>query len=198
MESEYSSNPEPAESPEQSNAGTTATATPATTPETPAIPLDQVAEMAREVLATMLPLLSFEAKLTPTIETNTVRIRMECEDAGRLIGRRGATVNEIQFLLNRILQRRHKSIPRIFLDVDGFKEEESAEAPQQHQAVERVKSMADQVRRWGEPVDTEPMTQAERTVVEEYYSRDKELEVITIQSKEDARGMQRMRIQLKK
>src|SRR4051812_32741540 len=73
----------------------------ASTPEAPSITLEQLVEQAKEVLGTMLPLLSFEAKLAVTIEPNSVRIRMECEDAGRLIGRRGATVNEIQFLLNR-------------------------------------------------------------------------------------------------
>src|SRR4051812_28855969 len=112
METQY---PDPA-TPDSSSSDNT----PAST-EAPSISLELLAEQAKEVLGTMLPLLSFEAKLTANIEPNGVRIRMECEDAGRLIGRRGATVNEIQFLLNRILQRRHKAIPRIFLDVDGFK-----------------------------------------------------------------------------
>jgi spoIIIJ-associated protein len=192
METAYS-NASPADSPDNASA---ATAAAAAAPEVPSITLDQLSDLAKEVLGAMLPLLSFEAKLTSNIENNTVRIRMECEDAGRLIGRRGATVNEIQFLLNRILQRRHKAVPRIFLDVDGFKEEEAPEVPN-HEAVERVKSMADQVRRWGEAVDTEPMTPADRKVVEEFYSRDKELAVVPIQSKEDGRGLQRMRIQLK-
>jgi spoIIIJ-associated protein len=165
-----------------------------TNPEVPTISMEQLAVLAKEVLGTMLPLLSFEAQLTAVIETNTVRIRMECEDAGRLIGRRGATVNEIQFLLNRILQRRHKAIPRIFLDVDGFKEEEKTD----DEVVTRVKTMADQVRRWGEPVDTEPMSEVERKTIQDYYSRDKELDLIPIQSKEDSNGMQRLRIQIRK
>jgi spoIIIJ-associated protein len=165
-------------------------------PDAPAISMEQLAETAKEVLGTMLPLLSFEAKLTSIIEPNQVRIRMECDDAGRLIGRRGTTVNEIQFLLNRILQRRHKAIPRIFLDVDGAGAKEEVEETQS-EVIQRVKSVVDQVRRWGEAAETEPLSTLERKSVEDYYAKDKELEVITIQSKEDSGGMQRLRIKLK-
>jgi spoIIIJ-associated protein len=168
--------------------------TPAPAAEAPSISLEQLAEQAKEVLGTMLPLLSFEAKLTANIEPTCVRIHMECEDAGRLIGRRGATVNEIQFLLNRILQRRNKLIPRIFLDVDGFKEEKTTD----DELLIRIKTIADQVRRWGEPVDTDLLSQADRQKIEEFYVKDKELQILPIHSKDDAGGMQRVRIQLRK
>jgi spoIIIJ-associated protein len=172
--------------------------------ETPSISLEQLSELAKEVLGTMLPLLSFEVKMNATLESNTVRIRMECDDAGRLIGRRGTTVNEIQFLLNRILQRKHKGIPRVFLDVDGGKEEAAAaaiagapEVPNEA-AVERVKEVVAKVRRWGEPADTELMSETDRKTVQDFYSRDRELDVVAIQSKDDRNGMQRLRIQIRK
>jgi len=166
--------------------------------EVPSISLEQLAEQAKEVLGTMLPLLTFEAKLTAQIEANIVRIRMECEDAGRLIGRRGTTVNEIQFLLNRILQRKHKSIPRIFLDVDGPLDQKTNDEKPNDESFEQIKAVVDQVRRWGEPKDTDPITAEDRKAIEDFYAKDRELEIFTIQSKDDARGMQRMRIQIKK
>ena len=89
----------------------------------PPMDLNSLAQEAQEILCSMLPLLSFEAKLTPFIENNSIRIQVECKDAGRLIGRKGSTVNEIQFLLNRILQRRYKSLSRIFLDVGSGEQE---------------------------------------------------------------------------
>jgi spoIIIJ-associated protein len=166
---------------------------------TPSEPMDMnaLSKEAEEILGTMLPLLSFEAKLTTTLEKSTVRIRMQCEDAGRLIGRRGSTVNEIQFLLNRILQRRHKSVPRIFLDVDGPREvkpEIPAEADPE--TITKAQTAVDQVRRWGDPVELGSIDALNRKAIQDMYAKDKELEVI-VSEKGDLSGPQKVRIQLK-
>ncbi len=155
-----------------------------------------LAQEAEEILKSMLPLLSFEAKLITSIETNNVRIQMECEDAGRLIGRKGSTVNEIQFLLNRILQRRHKTIPRIFLDVNGSREKEKA-ATVNEELIARVQALADKVRRWGEPVELGAMNAEDRKIIEELFAEDQEMEVAKLGLKEDS-GLQKMVLQLKK
>ncbi len=97
----------------------------------PAVPtpleMEALTQECREVLAEMLRLLAFEATLAPLVDNGHIRIGIHCGDAARLIGRRGSTINEIQFLINRILQRRHKLMPRIFLDVAHPEQEASAE-----------------------------------------------------------------------
>ena len=160
------------------------------------IDINSLAQEAEEILKSMLPLLSFEAKLITSIETNNVRIQMECEDAGRLIGRKGSTVNEIQFLLNRILQRRHKTIPRIFLDVNGSREKEKA-ATVNEELIARVQALADKVRRWGEPVELGAMNAEDRKIIEELFAEDQEMEVAKLGLKEDS-GLQKMVLQPKK
>lgn len=166
---------------------------------TPSEPMDMnaLSKEAEEILNTMLPLLSFEAKLTTTLEKTTVRIRMQCEDAGRLIGRRGSTVNEIQFLLNRILQRRHKSVPRIFLDVDGPREAQPV-IPEtaDPEIVAKAEEAASQVRRWGDPMELGSIDAANRKVIQDMFAKDKELEVI-VSEKGDPSGPQKVRIQIK-
>jgi spoIIIJ-associated protein len=135
MESPNPSHPSSPTSPGASGVSPVPTPTPAAgSPDAPAetaaptIDIPSLANEACTVLQEMLALLSFQAQMNPAIESGTVRIHLQSEDAGRLIGRKGSTVNEIQFLLNRILQRRHKSIPRIFLDVDGQREAAAAAA----------------------------------------------------------------------
>lgn len=242
-----------------------AEATPAAAaPVEPAIDPTVLAQEAQETLASMLQLLSFETKMAPLIEKNCVRIKLECEDAGRLIGRRGSMINEIQFLLNRILQRRHKNISRIFLDVDRKDEpaKEEAPAPQPRQERQersrpqreerpryvertngnsrssareeepisyrepvqtfrreepstpeveetepdqpthnelskRARGLASQVQRWGEPADLGLLNAEDCKTVHEMFSKDREIEVIEVNSKVDAAGMQRIRLQLK-
>lgn len=102
--------------------GSSEAPTPAAVPPEAPMDLNLLADEARQILNEMLPLLAFDVQMTSAIEGTNVRIQMKCGDAARLIGRRGATINEIQFLVNRILQRRHKNVPRFYLDVEGGKE----------------------------------------------------------------------------
>ncbi len=167
------------------------------TVDTP-LDLNALSQEAKEILGSMLPLLSFEAKLTSSVENESVRIRVECENAARLIGRRGATVNEIQFLLNRILQRRHKLVPRIFLDVDGPKEAQAiANQIVNEKIVEQAQALAERVRRWGEPLELGPIHAVDRKAIQEIFAKDRELEVTALDPNMDPSKPQRVQIRVK-
>lgn len=157
----------------------------------PAADATLVANEALEVLGHVLPLLSFEAKLASSIERGDVRIQLECAEPGRLIGRRGATVNELQFLVNRIVQRRHKNSPRIFLDVNGSHDKNKEEL------LTKARDLAQQVNRWGEAADLGPLTATDRQIMEEFFAGNHELEVVPAEPAPDARGLQRMRLQVR-
>ena len=162
------------------------------------VDLATLAQESKEILGAMLPLLSFEAKLTSSVENQSVRIRVECENAARLIGRKGATVNEIQFLLNRILQRRHKMVPRIFLDVDGPKEAQAiANQTVNEKIVEQAQALAERVRRWGEPLELGPIHAVDRKAIQEVFAKDRELEVIAMDPNLDPTKPQRVQIRVK-
>lgn len=169
----------------------------------PAPDPQRLKEEAMNVLGEMLPLLSFQAKLQGEVEKDAIRIRLESAEAGRLIGRRGSTINEIQFLLNRILQKKYRSIPRIFLDVDDLPQTAPAAVDasmlQGDPAVfAHVKSMANKARRWGEPVEMGPYGEADRKSIEALFAQDRELTVITLDPKSgDPPGAQRMRVELR-
>ena len=183
--------------------------------------LNLLATESQEILASLLRLLAFEVKLSSTIEQGNLRIQLECEDAGRLIGRKGATVNELQFLLNRILQRRHEIVPRIFLDVDGPREKNGETKPGQpapvqpapvqpapvqpppvepradEKLIQRVKEIAAQVHRWGEPVALGTLNAAERQIVQDVVAKDPELEAVSLEPAADPSRPQKMQLRVK-
>jgi len=165
-------------------------------PEAP-LDLNAMAQESQILLGDMLRLLSFDAQLTAQVEKDIVRIRMQCEDAGRLIGRRGSTVNEIQFLLNRILQRRHKVVPRIFLDVDGPKEIQQPDAEPDPEIVTRIQAQADKVRRWGDPVEIGPIHAADRQVLVDFFAKDRELEIVSLEPDADPSKTQKLQLRLR-
>ncbi len=78
----------------------------------------------------MIRLLGLEANVSGEENDGTVVISIETPDAGRLIGRKGRTLENIEYLLNRIVSQKYESFARIRLDVSGY-QREGEEAPAQ-------------------------------------------------------------------
>ena len=78
---------------------------------------------------------------------------VEGGDAGRLIGKGGRTLAALEQLANAVVNRPGDEPVRVHVDVGGYKRRRDAQAA------------ADQVRKYGEPVEMEPMSAAERRVI---------------------------------
>jgi spoIIIJ-associated protein len=81
------------------------------------------------------------------------------DELGPLIGRRGETLRDLQFVLRLILSRRLGVWPNVVLDVEGYK----AHRIESLRALAR--RMADQVRETGRMVVLEPMPAHERRII---------------------------------
>src|ERR1035438_6248665 len=101
----------------------------------------------KEILEKILGTLGFAA----TVETHTLdgdlTLDVKTEESGRLIGRQGQTLADLQYLVNRILFQADQSSPKVMLDVGGYRSQ-AREA-----LVKKAKDAADKVRRWGDVVD---------------------------------------------
>jgi spoIIIJ-associated protein len=97
-------------------------------------------------------------------EGQTLQIFTEEPDA--LIGRRGEVLEDIQYLVNRILQRRDPKAPRIRVDVEYFR------TMREDRMLEKVKQMADRVRATGQPVPLQPMNSYYRRLVHNLFVND--------------------------
>ena len=67
------------------------------------------------------------------------------DDSGRLIGRKGQTLFDLQYIINRILFQMDENAEKVMIDVAGYRFSE------QDKLVEKALKSADQVRRWGLP-----------------------------------------------
>jgi spoIIIJ-associated protein len=150
-----------------------------------------VVARAEEVVSGLLQRLGFEARLSSSVEPNEVRLKILVEEPARLIGRRGSTINDLQFLVNRILQRSFKGMPRLYLDVTAPEDKVAA------QVSERLQGLAEQVRRWGDPADLGSLNAVERQAALDAFARDRELEVVPVTPAPNANGLQPMRLQLR-
>ena len=100
---------------------------------------------------------------------------VKTEDAGRLIGRQGQTLADLQYLTNRILFQQDTSSPKVTVDVGGYRLQ-AREA-----LVKKAKEAAEKVRRWGDAVELEPMGSFDRRIVHQALRDDPDVETHSVE-----------------
>jgi spoIIIJ-associated protein len=68
----------------------------------------------------MLDYLGLDAKLKIEEKGSKLAIIIASEDAGRIIGRKGQTLDSLQLILNRMMFNTEPECPRIVIDIDGY------------------------------------------------------------------------------
>ena len=85
-------------------------------------PVEQsMLERTQRDLMKMLDFLGFDdAIVKASEERGDILLSVESQDAGRIIGRKGQTMESIQLLLNRMVQKDDPEYPRILISIDGY------------------------------------------------------------------------------
>lgn len=113
----------------------------------------------REFLETVLSHLRLEPTIRVVETADTVSAEISGEDMGVFIGKRGQTLDAIEYIASIILYPRPEARKRVDLDAEGYKE-------RRRKSIERVaERRAEEAVRRGKPVQLEPMTPAERKIV---------------------------------
>src|SRR5690349_8084435 len=91
--------------------------------------------------------------LPATVEEHQIEdgllLDIKSDDSGRLIGRQGQTLADLQYIVNRMLFQQDQNAPRVTVDVGGYRTQ-AREA-----LVNKAKDAADKVRRFGDIVEME-------------------------------------------
>ena len=116
--------------------------------------------LPKNILENLLTRLGFEATIEETeIETGSLLNVKTEDDPGRLIGRQGRTLSDLQYLTNRLLIVQDKEAPKVTVDVGNYRTENT------ENLVKTAKEAAEKSRRWGEVVELEPMNAYDRRIV---------------------------------
>lgn len=133
----------------------------------------------REILDTMLGYLGFVCDIKEFDTPNGLVLQIYTPERDRLIGRHGETLEDIQFLLNRILQVIDRDAPRAHVDVEHYRE------MREDGLVQKVKQLAEMVRKTGRPFHLDPMNAYDRRIVHNVFKDDPE--IMTWSPPDDAR-----------
>jgi spoIIIJ-associated protein len=129
----------------------------------------------KETLEHLLSLLGFSATVAEQKLEDGIMLDVKTEDSGRLIGRQGQTLADLQYVTNRILFQQDSRAPKVLIDVGGYR----AEA--RDALVKKAKDAADKVRRWGDIVELEPMAAFERRIVHQALREDPDVETQSVE-----------------
>ena len=129
----------------------------------------------KETLEKILETLGF----TATVEEHQLEegylLEIKTDEAGRLIGRQGQSLSDLQYITNRLLFQQDATAPKVMVDVGGYRTQ-AREA-----LVKKAKNAAEKVRRWGDTVELEPMTAFDRRVVHQALKDDPDVETHSVE-----------------
>src|SRR5579862_8061002 len=124
---------------------------------------------AKATLEKIMELLGFTATVEEHAMEDGILLDVKTEESGRLIGRQGQTLADLQYIVNRILFQQDQSAPKVMLDVGGYRSQ-AREA-----LVKKAKDAAEKVRRWGDAVELEPLNAFDRRLVHQALKDDPDI-----------------------
>jgi spoIIIJ-associated protein len=126
-------------------------------------------------LQKLLDLLSIPATVEEHQMEDGLLLDVKSEDSGRLIGRQGQTLADLQYITNRLLFQQDPSVPKVMVDVSGYR------AQAREALVKKAKDAAEKVRRWGDVVELEPLSAFDRRIIHQALKDDPGIETHSVE-----------------
>ncbi|MBE2205181.1 MAG: single-stranded DNA-binding protein [Chthoniobacterales bacterium] len=142
-----------------------------------------------EVLDTILGYLGFVVEIEEQERDGHAVLQILTHEPERLIGHHDVILDDLQYLVNRVLGAQNPPAPRVTVDVEHHR------AMRDDHLVEKVLHLAQAVRSTGRPIQTEPLNSYDRRIVHNAFKDDPE--ICTWSPPDDAR-VKRVTIRLRK
>jgi spoIIIJ-associated protein len=144
-------------------------------PETVTVPWsdDELIVNAKTLTQDILALMGLEATLSVQKEKETVHIKIEGEKSGLLIGRRGQTLDALQYIITRILNRKGLDKIKVVMDSGDYR------IRRKQYLEELALKMAEKSKLTGKPVVISPLNAHDRRIVHLILEKDKTLKTVS-------------------
>lgn len=114
---------------------------------------------AVDFLKKIIPLMGVEAEISAEMDDEALHVSLEGEKMGILIGRRGETLDALQYLTSIIVNKDKQDYVRVTLDTENYREKRK-------DVLEKLANkIADKVVRNGRNMTLEPMNPFERRII---------------------------------
>ncbi len=129
----------------------------------------------KATLEKILHLLGFDATVEDHSLEDGVLLDVKMQDSGRLIGRQGQTLSDLQYVTNRLLFQQDPAAPKVLVDVGGYR------AQAREVLVKKALEAAEKVRRWGDVVELEPLGAFDRRIIHQALRDDPHIETHSVE-----------------
>ena len=116
-------------------------------------------DVARRLLQDVSRTIGLDVEIATRRDEDYIFFDVKGDELGILIGRRGQTLDALQYLTNLAASRASSEKQRIVVDVEGYRR-------RREETLQRLaERLADKVRRSGQSMELEPMSAHERRVI---------------------------------
>jgi spoIIIJ-associated protein len=115
--------------------------------------------LAKETLENILALIPVEASVSAEQVDGNIALTIEGDKSGLLIGRKGKTLDALQFIVNRIVNKTLDRRTRVVVDSENYRQR------RRDSLTQMALRMGDKAKRIGKPVTTNPLNPRERRII---------------------------------
>ncbi|HVR64546.1 MAG TPA: RNA-binding cell elongation regulator Jag/EloR [Polyangia bacterium] len=116
-------------------------------------------ENAARILREILERMGIDAEVSAFDDGERVILDAHGQESGLVIGKKGATLDALQYLINRIVSKKPGDGPGIVVDAEGYR------GRREDSLVDLANRLAEKAVKSGRPVPVEPMSPHDRRVI---------------------------------
>jgi len=116
-------------------------------------------EESARVLRDILERMGIEAEVSAFDDGERIILDAHGTESGLVIGKKGSTLDALQYLVNRIVSKKPMDGPGIVVDAEGYR------GRREESLVDLAKRLAEKAVKSGRPVPVEPMSAHDRRIV---------------------------------
>jgi len=116
-------------------------------------------DFAKKTLQDILSLISTEAEVTAGTEDGKITLNIYGDKSGLLIGRKGKTLDALQFIVNKIVNKSLSRKVQVVVDAENYRQR------RRESLIQIALKLGDKAKRIGKPVTTNPLIPRERRII---------------------------------
>ncbi|WP_010246658.1 RNA-binding cell elongation regulator Jag/EloR [Acetivibrio cellulolyticus] len=131
-------------------------------------------EKAREFLLSVFEKMNVEAEIIAEEDEDSILLKIKGDDIGIIIGRRGETLDSLQYLTSLVVNKSKEDYKRVVIDIENYRQK------REETLVKLANRLADRVVKYKKNITLEPMNPYERRVIHSSLQNHKYVETYSV------------------
>lgn len=135
---------------------------------------EQRRDIAREFLEDVFEKMDVEAEMDIEEDEESLLIRINGRDSGIIIGRRGETLDALQYLTSLVVNKDKENYKRVTIDIENYRQK------REETLVKLANRLASKVTKYKKSITLEPMNPYERKIIHSTLQNNKYIETYSV------------------